>query len=293
VPSGGQAVWDTLDRMDRGDTSARTESGHSGVSFTRYVAIGDSTTEGLDDPSPAGDGYLGFADRLALRLAREQRGLLYANLGIRGRKMRQIRNEQLEPALALRPDLVSIVGGLNDILRPRIDFDAVLGDFEQMVAAFDASGATVLGLTFPDAAQIMPTARLARSRVRVLNQALRSIAARHGMVLADLEQRGVVDRRLWSLDRLHANSAGHARIAAALAQALGLEPDEDPWAPLPPADRVPRATAITGELAWIGRHMTPWIVRRVRGRSSGDGRSAKRPVLTPVLAQNDTAAEPV
>jgi lysophospholipase L1-like esterase len=281
--------------MDRGDTStsARTDGRHRGVSFSRYVAIGDSTTEGLEDPSPAGDGYLGFADRLALRLAREQPGLLYANLGIRGRKMRQIREEQLEPALALEPDLVSIVGGLNDILRPRIDFDAVLGEFEQMVAAFDASGATVIGVTFPDAAQIMPAARPARSRMRRLNEALRSIAARHRMVLTDLEQRGVIDRRLWSVDRLHANSAGHARIAAAMAQALGLEPDEDPWAPLPPADRVARAAAITGELAWMGHHMTPWIVRRLRGRSSGDGLSAKRPLLTPVLAQNDAAAEPV
>jgi lysophospholipase L1-like esterase len=279
--------------MESGDTSARTDSGHTGVSFTRYVAIGDSTTEGLEDPSPAGDGYFGFADRLALRLAREQPGLLYANLGIRGRKMRQIREEQLAPALALEPDLVSIVGGLNDILRPRIDFNAVLGEFEQMVAAFDGSGATVLGVTFPDAAQIMPAARLARSRVSMLNKALRSIAERHGMVLADLERRGVVDRRLWSVDRLHANSAGHARIAAAMSVALGLEPDEDPWAPLPPADRVPRAQAITGELAWMGRHMAPWIVRRVRGRSSGDGITAKRPLLTPVLAQNDAAAEPV
>ena len=114
------------------------------------------------------------------------------------------------------------------------------------------------------------------------------------MVIADLEHRGVaLTARLWSVDRLHANSAGHARLAAAMALALGLEPDEDPWALLPPADRIPRATAITGELAWMGRHMTPWIVRRIRGRSSGDGLSPKRPLLTPVLAQNDTAAEPV
>jgi lysophospholipase L1-like esterase len=259
--------------------------------YTRYVAIGDSTTEGLEDPTPDGLGYRGFADRLAARLAREQPGLLYANLGIRGRKMHRIREEQLEPALALHPDLVSIVGGINDILRPRIDFDQVVGDLDQMVAAFTARGATVLGMTFPDAAKIMPAARPARKRVHAFNLAVRELADRHGMLIADLERHGVVDARLWSVDRLHANTAGHARIAAAMTQALGLQPDEDPWASLPPAERVSRATAVTTELAWMARHMAPWIMRRIRGRSSGDGRAAKRPSLAPIELSSETAAE--
>jgi lysophospholipase L1-like esterase len=269
------------------------DRGHTTIRFSRYVAIGDSTTEGLDDPMPDGLGYRGFADRLAVRLAREQPALLYANLGIRGRKLRQIRDEQLEPALALEPDLVSVVGGLNDILRPRIDFDRVVGDLEHMVAAFAGRGATVLGVTFPDAARIMPAARAARRRVSAFNVAIREIAGRHGMLVADLERHGVVDRRLFAVDRLHANSAGHARIAAAMAQALGLEPDEDPWAPLPSAEPIPRATALTTELAWMSRHMAPWIVRRIRGRSSGDGLAPKRPVLAPLEFDlgSETAAE--
>jgi lysophospholipase L1-like esterase len=270
--------------MDRGQAEIR---------FSRYVAIGDSTTEGLEDPTPDGLGYRGFADRLATRLAREQPGLQYANLGIRGRKMRQIRAEQLEPALALDPDLVSIIGGLNDILRPRIDFAAVVGDLEYMVSAFAATGATVLGMTFPDAARIMPAARPARRRVGAFNRAIRGIADRHGMLIADLERHGVVDRRLWSVDRLHANSCGHARIAAAMEQVLGLEPSEDPWAPLPPGDPIRRATAISTELVWMSRHMAPWIVRRIRGRSSGDGLSPKRPALAPLEFDvgSETAAE--
>jgi lysophospholipase L1-like esterase len=270
------------------------DGGQPTTRFSRYVAIGDSTTEGLEDPTPDGLGYRGFADRLAHNLARQQPTLLYANLGIRGRKMRQIREEQLEPALALEPDLVSIVGGLNDILRPRIDLAQVVGDLDHMVAAFRARGATVLLMTFPDAAKVMPAARPAKPRVRAFNQAVREIAGRHDRVLVtDFERRGVVDRRLWSVDRLHANSAGHARIAAAMAQTLGLEPDEDPWALLPPAEPIPRGTAITTELAWMSRHMAPWIVRRIRGRSSGDGLSAKRPSLTPpeVELGSETAAE--
>lgn len=268
--------------MDRDQPDTSGDAAKPGVAFTRYVAIGDSTTEGLEDPTPDGLGYRGFADRLAGRLAREQPGLLYANLGIRGRKIHKIVEEQLEPALALQPDLVSIVGGLNDILRPRIDFDQVVGDLDHMVAAFTDRGATVLGMTFPDAAKIMPAARPARKRVHAFNLAVREIADRRGMLIADLEAHGVVDARLWSVDRLHANRAGHARIAAAMTQALGLEPDEDPWAPLPAADRVSRATAFTGELAWMSRHMAPWIVRRIRGRSSGDGLSPKRPSLAPI-----------
>jgi lysophospholipase L1-like esterase len=248
----------------------------------RYVAIGDSTTEGVEDPSPDGSGHLGFADRLAIRLAREHPDLQYANLAVRGRKLRQIRDEQLEPALALAPDLVTIVGGLNDILRPRMDLQVVTEDFGAMVAEFREIDATVLGMTFPDPSRIMPAARLVRARVIAFNEAMRAIAAQHEMLLVDLEELGVVDRRLWSADRLHANTAGHRRIAAAMTQAMGLEPDEDPWAPLPAADPARRVQALWGETRWVARHMTPWVLRRVRGRSSGDGRTAKRPQLTPV-----------
>ena len=250
--------------------------------FSRYVALGDSTTEGLDDPAPDGRGHVGFADRLAVRLARENPGLLYANLAIRGRKIGQIRDEQLEPALALSPDLATVVGGLNDILRPRVDLDEVVGHFDGMVCALRARRTTVVGVTFPDPARIMPTARLVRGRVSAFNDALRSIASRRGMVLVDLGERGVVDPRLWSVDRLHANGEGHQRITDAIAEALGLQPDGDPWAPLPPDQRVPRHVAVAREAAWVGRHMTPWVVRRVRRRSSGDGIVAKRPALTPV-----------
>jgi lysophospholipase L1-like esterase len=267
--------------------------------FTRYVAIGDSTTEGLDDPGPDGQTYLGFADRLAARLARDQPGLLYANLGIRGRKLRQIRDEQLEAALALEPDLASVVGGLNDILRPRCDIDTLAAILEEIVAALTAQGATVLGMTFPDAAKVMPVARPARRRMQAFNQAIRSIGERHGMLIADLDRNGVVDARLWAVDRLHANTAGHVRIAAAMEQALGLEPALDPWALLPPADPFARLAVWRREAVWAGRHAAPWVVRRIRGRSSGDGRSAKRPVLSPVVttpqdpaATHDAAAEP-
>ena len=114
--------------------------------YSRYVALGDSTTEGIDDPLPGG-GFAGWADRLAGRLARENPGLLYANLAIRGRKAGQIRAEQLPPALAMEPDLASVIGGINDILRPRVDLRQVLADVEATIAALRDAGATVLTMT--------------------------------------------------------------------------------------------------------------------------------------------------
>ena len=93
--------------------------------FARYVAIGDSSTEGLDDPDGKG-GYHGWANRLAARVAASQTSpLLYANLAIRGRSTRRIRDEQLEPALALRPDLVTLFTGTNDVVKRRFDVDEV------------------------------------------------------------------------------------------------------------------------------------------------------------------------
>jgi lysophospholipase L1-like esterase len=252
--------------------------------FSRYVALGDSTTEGLDDPAPDGGGFLGFADRLAARLARETPDLLYANLAIRGRKASQIRAEQLGPALAMRPDLATVVGGVNDILRPRVDLPRVLGEVEAMVSALRDAGATVVAMTYPDPTRVMPAARPARGRVLAFNVALRDIAARRGAVLLDLEQDAIVDARLWADDRLHASAAGHARIAHATAQALGIEPDEDPWTPLPPVEPLRRAQAMARDAAWAGRYMAPWILRRLRRRSSGDGIAAKRPELAPVAA---------
>ena len=250
-------------------------------SFSRYVALGDSTTEGLDDPYPDG-GYRGWADRLAERLAVETPDLGYANLAIRGRKVPQIRAEQLEPALALDPDLASVIGGLNDILRRNVDLERVCADLEAMIEALRGIGATVLVMTYPDPTAVIAVARSrVQSRVTAFNRRLRAIAARHGATMIDIEGDGIAHPALWSPDRLHANGLGHERITSAAAAALGLEAGREPD-PLPELRQMPRHVRIAGDAAWAGRHLAPWVIRRVRGRSSGDGREPKRPVLAPV-----------
>lgn len=202
---------------------------------------------------------------------------------MRGRKAGEIREEQLEPALALEPDLASVVGGVNDLLRRRCDLDAVVGHIDAMVTALRAGGATVVTMTFLDPAAILPLARLARGRVLAFNAGVREIAERRGAVLVDFERHGVADPRLWDPDRLHANAEGHARIAAAAAEALGVPGASVAWrAPLPAGDAERLHRRLVGEGLWAGRHLAPWLLRRVRGRSSGDGVVAKRPQLAPV-----------
>ena len=252
--------------------------------FERYVALGDSTTEGLDDPYPDGSGFRGWADRLAERLSESSPRLGYANLAIRGRKLVQIRAEQLDPALALGPDLASVLGGVNDILRRGVDIDARAADLEAIVAALRERSAVVIVFTYPDLSQTISLAggRIG-VRIRALNRRVREIAERHGAVLADLERDGIRHPTLWAPDRLHASSLGHERIAAVAAAALGLAPDQSDWAArLEDPRRRPAPLRIAGDAAWAGRHLTPWVLRRLRGVSSGDGLEPKRPMLTPV-----------
>jgi len=260
------------------------------MSHRRFVALGDSTTEGLMDLYPDGSGYRGWADRLAEHIDAADPGLLYANLGIRGRKVDQIRAEQLGPALAMEPDLASVVGGINDMLRPRVDLDDVVEHMRAMVAALSASGATVLMFTYIDPANIMPVARSASPRTLAYNEKLRAVAAAHGARLIEFERDGVVDPRLWARDRLHANAEGHRRIAAAAAEVLEISGVEPSWRePLPPAPRLSRRAAAGREVRWAGAHFAPWVGRRLRGRSSGDGITAKRPTLAPVTGTQTVA----
>ncbi|WP_262702917.1 MULTISPECIES: SGNH/GDSL hydrolase family protein [Streptomyces] len=257
------------------------------AAYSRYVALGDSQTEGLGDGDDV-TGLRGFADRLAEHLAHANPGLSYANLAVRGRLAAQVHAEQLAPALALRPDLATVVAGVNDLLRPRFDADRTAHHLEAMFAALTAQGAHVATLTFPDPARISPLARPLTRRVTALNERVREAARRHGVTVAETGHHAVVtDPRLWSLDRLHASSLGHERIAAALAHTLNLPGTDDTWShPLPPP-ATPAPTgwrAATGELRWTAAFLGPWLGRRLRGRSSGDGRTAKRPRLGPVRA---------
>ena len=183
--------------------------------------------------------------------------MLYANFGVRGRRTREIRDVQLAPALALRPDLATVFAGSNDILKLRFDVRGVHDDVAYMQRALIAGGATVLTFTLPDLAGVMPFGRALRGRIAAMNDALRAASAGSGALLVDFAATGVgSDPRFWSDDRFHANAAGHARIAAALAHALGLPGSDDAWrTPLAPAAQESVVARMAFGMRWMWRHV--------------------------------------
>jgi lysophospholipase L1-like esterase len=252
--------------------------------FRRYVALGDSSTEGLDDPDGDG-GYRGWADRLAARLAAVDPEVRYANLAVRGMSAAEIEAAQLAPAVAMRPDLATVVVGMNDLLRGNFDAARVASHVVTMGRALRAAGAVVVTFTIPDASGRMGLGTLLSARTETYNLELRRAAAQVGAVLLDLDGFPLAhDARMWSDDRLHGTSEGHARIAEELAHMLGV-PGARPGALdelLPPAPPRAASERVVADLAWIARHVAPWAWRRLRGRTAGHGRVAKRPELAPL-----------
>ncbi|GLY66687.1 SGNH/GDSL hydrolase family protein [Amycolatopsis taiwanensis] len=248
----------------------------------RFVALGDSFTEGVGDDDPSRpNGVRGWADRVAEELAAGESEFRYANLAIRGRLLDRVLAEQLEPALSLEPDLVSLYAGGNDLLRPRVDIDALAHRYDEAVARLAGCGATVVLFTGVDGVDD-PVFRRLRGRTAIYNEHVRVIAARHGAIVVDMwAMRQLRDRRMWSPDRLHLNSLGHTEVAIAVLDALGVAHGLVPAA-LGPQPVVHPRLRRAEDLRWGREHVLPWIKRRLRGESSGDALEAKRPGLAPV-----------
>jgi lysophospholipase L1-like esterase len=261
------------------------------VVYGSFVALGDSFTEGLADAGPDG-GYRGWADRLAERLALHRAAqpgdgplatpFRYANLAVRGKLLAQVAGEQVDRAVSLRPDLVSIAAGGNDLIRPNGAGPEALADlFEDAVVRLEDAGAAVIVLTGPPPP--FPLLRRAAGRIALYNLHLRAIADRHDCLVLDLwAMRPLRDPRLWGLDRLHLNGDGHHRVELRAAEVLGLPVDEDWREPLPPAVPMDRATQWREDLHWTREYLLPWVRRRLRGESTGDHVAAKRPDLAPL-----------
>lgn len=253
-----------------------------------YAALGDSLTEGLEDELPDCT-YRGWADRLAGHLARRNgRPLQYANFAIRGRLLGQIIDEQVEPALALKPDLISLWGGGNDFLRPKADAGALLGQLDDTVARFRAIGSEVLLGTGVDC-KGSPILELTRPRTMEFNLGVWTIARKHGARVVDCwAMKSLRDWRMWHADRLHLNAEGHERVSQAALVALDLEPDRPDWdAPLEAAAPLTRRERAAWNYTWARDHVRPWVGRRIRRTSSGEGRTAKHPRWVTVSPESD------
>jgi lysophospholipase L1-like esterase len=256
--------------------------------WRRYVALGDSFTEGIGDPEPASPGgHRGWADRVAETLATTADGeFSYANLAIRGRLLQQIVDEQVEPALELRPDLITISAGGNDVLRPASDPDDIAARFEVSVRRLRRDDATVVIFTGVDTA-FTPVLRGLRGKVAIFNENLRVIADRYDCVVADQwGLKEIQDSRMWSPDRLHLNPLGHHEVAIEVLRALNVDNDLTPGVP-EPLPRTSWRQARSEDLVWARVHFVPWVLRRITHRSSGDGVLAKRPLAEPVYFEKD------
>lgn len=252
--------------------------------YSRYVAIGDSQTEGLWDGDDSA-GLIGFADRLAAIIDSHDPGLAYANLAVRGRRILDLLVDQLPLALAMRPDLITVCIGMNDVTRPGPYFDRALADLDTLHIRLANSGATVVTTTFPDLGQILPIGRVLTSRVERINGEIRAAAERHGFRLVDLYNApSIVDPEIWSHDRIHGSTKGHILFAAAAAEALGLPGSSHDWAQATGAPRLTVRSRAHSQALWTQNLLMPWLWRHLRGRSEGDGRSPKRPRLAAVVA---------
>ncbi|MDQ1577052.1 MAG: hypothetical protein QOH55_2202 [Microbacteriaceae bacterium] len=249
--------------------------------WSRYVAIGDSFTEGIGDPEPLSPGgHRGWADRVAEVLSQQTEDFAYANLAVRGKLMRQIVEEQVEPALLLRPDLVTISAGGNDVIRPGTDPDEIARSFDSAIERLSSEGATVVIFTGADVG-FSPVFRNIRGKVAIYNENLRAIAAKHDCIVADMwSLTALQDVRMWAPDRLHLNSLGHHTVARMVLEALNVESDLQPLEPEPLPVRSWRQ-ARSEDLSWAREYLVPWVIRRIRHQSSGDHVQPKRPEAVP------------
>lgn len=248
------------------------------MSDVRFVAIGDSFTEGVGDELPDGR-TRGWADLAASGWATALGySIQYANLAIRGKLIWPIVEQQLEAALALRPNYLSFNGGGNDILRPRADVEHISDAFSRVLRRCDEEGVTLILLSGANPSGQLPLGRVFQRRGDLLSDAvLRRVEDRPDVIRAlNWGDRELSQPIYWSEDRLHMSAVGHHRVAARVLSSLGLEPDPAWWS------LTHSAPAGAAGLAYYREHVGPWLKRRITGTSSGDGRTAKYPVWTEV-----------
>lgn len=250
--------------------------------WRRYVAIGDSFTEGVGDPEPdSPNGLRGWADRVAEVLSQSVDDFAYGNLAVRGKLIAQIAADQIDRALALSPALITFSAGGNDVIRPGADPDAVAQQFEDAVVRLSESNATIVVFTAIDT-NFTPVFRGIRGRVAIYNENIRAIADRYDCVVADQwGLREVQDMRFFDDDRLHYNRLGHHEVARMVLRALNVPNDLQPMQPDPLPNRTWRE-ARAHDLVWAREYLVPWVLRRVRQQSSGDTITAKRPDARPI-----------
>lgn len=251
--------------------------------FSRFVAIGDSFTEGVGDPHPdSRNGVRGWADRVAAAMAAANPEMRYANLAVRGRRMERILSEQVQTALMLEPDVVTIYAGMNDLMLPRMNLDTKMAYYADGLKALQQIGARVLAFTAPDIGTV-PIFRRLRGRTAVYNELLRGIAADLDIQLLDFWRFDEFrDPRLWAGDRVHLSPLGHERMAAEVLDCLGVS-HQFASASAAVLSSAPPVRGFQDNLWWATAFAAPWIAKRIRRVPAGAGIEPKSTDLVRVL----------
>ena len=229
----------------------------------RFVALGDSLTEGVGDP--VGDTWRGWAELLAAGIAPAGTPVEFHNFAVSGAQTHDVLARQTPAALALRPDIASVVVGVNDTLRRAFDIHAVAARLDHVYAAFTEQGAVLLTACLPDPGAMLglpgllghPLAR----RQQAVNSVVHALSERHGAVhLHAAEGAWVADRSMWSADRLHPGERGHRVLAARFHAVLAAEGCAHGTPPSPQPER-PGPTR-SASLWWLATAGTGWVARR-------------------------------
>ena len=255
------------------------------MKYNRFIALGDSMTEGMSDEQINGL-YRGWADRAADVMAQESPNFTYMNLAIRGKLLQQVIDDQIPLVKAHvtgKDTLVSFHAGANDVIRPNYDPELAKPRYRKGVADLTATGATVMLFTVIDKVDGKgKVAEMWHERFKDFNEHIRATAKEFGAILMESKDvKFLADRRLLNKDRLHLNPQGHWRLAQAVLEGLDYPHDPKWREPLGPAPRKSKLASTIENSIWIATFVLPWIWRRIRGVSSGDGRKCKYPTPIP------------
>ena len=229
--------------------------------------------------------YRGWADRIADVMAQAEPGFTYVNLAVRGKLLKQVIDDQLPVAIGYitGPDtLLSFHAGANDALRPSYKPEVAQALYAEAVRRAAATGATLMLFTVLERTGYTGRGSdVWAARFGEFNKIVHAVGAEVGAIVVDANKETFFnDNRFLAFDRLHLNAEGHNRVAQALLEKLGYPFDSSWRIPLPPAQPTPWIKKRLISAIWFFTFALPWIWRRLRGKSSGDGRSAKYPTPT-------------
>lgn len=233
--------------------------------YLRFASLGDSTTVGIGDPDPSGQHWRGWAEILADAMATGQ-DVSFCNTAVSGATAVDVRRLQLRDAVDHRPDVASLIVGVNDTMRSTWSAERVRDDLMHSAGELHAHGAVLLTVRFHDHGEILGLPGLLRRplarRIDQVNAAYDEVHATFGGIQVDLSEHAeTFERSFWSVDRLHPSERGHRSLANAFAQQLNLLG----FAFEPPSLSLDAPTpSRLADLRWMVTEGAPWVGRRAR-----------------------------